>query len=90
VKALTWTALVAGLVVFVGSTIDGFATAGGPYDTGQLDEFHSSGYASLPAYWMGEDLAVAVLLLIFVPCLTVTVGSIGAVIGGLRPRTAQR
>jgi hypothetical protein len=87
VKALTRTALIAGLVVFVGSAIDAFVTAGGPYDTSQLDEFHHSGYTSLPAYWMGEDLAVAVMLLIFVPCLTVAVGSIGAVAVGLRPRT---
>jgi hypothetical protein len=87
VKALTRTALVAGLVVFVGSAIDAFVTAGGPYDTGQLDEFHRSGYTSLPTYWMGEELAVAVMLLIVVPCLTLTVGSIGAVVGGLRPRT---
>jgi hypothetical protein len=86
-KALTWPALVAGLVVFVGSAIDAFVTAGGPYDTGQLDEFHHSGYTSLAGYWMGEDLAVAAMLLIVVPCLTLAVGSIGAVIGGLRPRT---
>jgi hypothetical protein len=87
VKALTSTALVAGLVVFVGSAIDAFVTASGPYDTGQLDEFRNSGYTSLPAYWMGEDLAAAVMLLIFVPCLTLAVGSIGAAIGGVRPRT---
>jgi hypothetical protein len=87
VKALTRPALVAGLVVFVGSAIDAFVTAGGPYDTGQLDEFHHSGFTSLPAYWMGEDLATAAMLLIVVPCLTLAVGSIGAALGGFGSRT---
>jgi len=84
VRTVISTGLIAGLVVFVGLTIDAFATAHGPYDAGQVDQFARTGYPSPPAYWMGEGLAAAVMMLLFIPALTILVGSLGAMAGGVR------
>ncbi|WP_329000048.1 hypothetical protein OHA18_37160 [Kribbella sp. NBC_00709] len=84
VSTATWAGLVAGIAVFVAVAIDGFATADGPYDAGQLSEYAHSGYSSSSAYWMGEDLAESLLLLMIIPCLTISLGIAGAAIANLR------
>ncbi len=84
IRTVTATGLIAGLVVFVAITVDAFATAHGPYDAGQVDQFTHTGYVNPAAYWMGEGLATAVMMLLLIPVLTVLVGSLGALAGGLR------
>jgi hypothetical protein len=91
ISTVLWAGLIAGIAVFIGFTIDGFATANGPYDAGQLSEYARSGNPDPTAYWMGEDLAAAVLLLMIIPCLTIASGTVGAVIanaGNVRRDTA--
>jgi hypothetical protein len=84
IRTVTATGLIAGLVGFVGLAVDAFATAHGPYDASQVDQFTHTGYVNPAAYWMGEGLATAVMMLLFIPVLTILVGSLGAVAGGLR------
>ena len=70
--------------MFIAFTIDGFATANGPYDASQRSEYARSGYPSPTAYWLGEDLAASLLLLMIIPCLTIALGTVGAVIANVR------
>jgi hypothetical protein len=69
----TWAGLVGGLAVFIAVTIDALATTG-PNTGSRTAE-------------VGEGLAISVLFLILVPCLTVVAGTAGAVVGrGRRKR----
>jgi hypothetical protein len=85
ISTTVWAGLTAGIAVFIAFTIAGFATANGPYDASQLAEYAHSGNPSSAAYWMGEDLAASLLLLMIIPCLTIALGSIGTVIATMRP-----
>lgn len=75
-RSTIWAALVAGLAVFIAMTADAFATAGRP--------------SALAAHWMGEDLGAALLLLIFIPALTIAFGMVGRLVGMMiRPRSRR-
>ncbi|HEV7650410.1 MAG TPA: hypothetical protein VGP26_19865 [Actinophytocola sp.] len=78
IASVVWAGLTAGLAVFITLAIDAFATAAGPYDASQLAEYAHSDSTTIAAYWMGEDLAVSLALLLLIPCLTVVAGALGA------------
>jgi hypothetical protein len=90
INTVTWTALIAGIIVFVATTTDALITAGGPYDTSQISEYTNHGYTNGAPYWTGEGLANAFLLLLLIPSLTIATGTAGAVIGRcLSPRSPR-
>jgi hypothetical protein len=51
-----WSGLVGGLTVFIVWAGVTYANAGGPYDTGLVRDFHSSGAHDLATYAVGDDL----------------------------------
>ena len=89
--SVTWAGLIAGLTVFIGNAIDAFATAGSSGDATRLPGYADSGISGSAAYWMGEGLAISLLFLLLIPCVTIILGTPGAVIGDtLRPRAARQ
>jgi hypothetical protein len=68
VTMATWVGLIGGSAVFIAVTIDALATAGSP-NVGS----RTAG--------VGEGLAIAVLLLLLIPCFTVVAGTAGAIVG---------
>lgn len=88
--AVTWAGLVGGLAVFIGNAADAFATAGRSGDATRLAGYAHSGITGSAAYWMGEGLAISLVFLLLIPCVTIILGTLGAVIGdALRPRAGR-
>ncbi|HEY2790807.1 MAG TPA: hypothetical protein VGJ28_00535 [Micromonosporaceae bacterium] len=78
VTMAAWAGLIGGTAVFIAVTIDALATAVGPSATSR-------------AAGVGESLAISVLLLVLIPCLTVVAGTAGASVGRTRrDRTTRR
>lgn len=73
-----WSGLVAGLVVFIVWTIVTYANAGGPYDSGLVNDFHKSGAHDLPTYAIGDSLGSGLVLLLLIPTVALAVGTLGA------------
>lgn len=69
----TLAGLIGGIIVFIAQTIEALATSAGSGDGSRTSE-------------VGEGLAISLLFLLLVPCLTVVAGTIGAVIGNVPPR----
>ena len=74
VAMATWVGLIGGIAVFLAVTIDALATA-------------APNVGSRTAGW--RRLAIAVLLRLLVPCLTVVAGAAGATIATVRPRPSR-
>jgi hypothetical protein len=81
-----FSALVAGLVVFLAYAGDTLLTAGGPYDAGQLRDFPGSGVPDLATYAVNDNLGTAMMLLLFIPAVTAAIGCAGAGVAALLPR----
>ena len=73
-----WSGLVAGLTVFIVWATVTYANAGGPYDTGLVKDFHSSGAHDLPTYAVSDDLGSGLVLLLLIPTVAVALGTLGA------------
>ena len=73
-----FSALVAGLVLFIVYATDILLTAGGPYDAGQVRDFPGSGLPDLATYAVSDNLGSAMMLLLLVPIVTATFGCAGA------------
>lgn len=79
-------ALLAGLLLFLGWVGAAVLTGGQPYDPGLVRDFHASGAPDLATYAVDDDLGTGMMLLLLVPLLTWTLGSVGAfVTAGRRP-----
>jgi hypothetical protein len=64
--------------VFIVWAIVTYANAGGPYDTGLVKDFHSSGARDLPTYAVSGDLGSGLVLLLLIPTVAVALGTLGA------------
>jgi hypothetical protein len=71
-------ALLAGLLLFLGWVGPAVLTGGHPYDPGLVRDFHASGAPDLATYAVDDDLGTGMMLLLLVPLLTWTLGSVGA------------
>ena len=71
-------ALLAGLLLFLGWVGAAVLTGGQPYDAGLVRDFHASGAPDLATYAVDDDLGTGMVLLLLVPLLTWTLGSVGA------------
>jgi hypothetical protein len=85
-----FSALVAGLVVFLAYAGDTLLTAGGRYDAGQLRDFPGSGVADLATYAVNDNLGTAMMLLLLIPAATAAISSAGAGIAARLPRRDTR
>jgi hypothetical protein len=86
-QVVLFSALVAGLVLFLAYAIDTLLTAGGPYDAGQIRDFPGSGLPNLATYAVSDNLGSAMMLLLLVPIATAAIGSAGA---GIAARLSHR
>jgi hypothetical protein len=83
---VVFSALVAGLVLFIVYASDILLRAGSPYDAGQIRDFPGSGLPDLATYAVNDSLGTAMMLLLFVPVVTAAIGSTGAAIAARLPR----
>jgi hypothetical protein len=81
-----FSALVAGLILFVAYAGDILLTASGPYDAGQIRDFPGSGLPDLATYAVSDNLGTAMMLLLLVPVITAAIGCAGAGIAARLPR----
>ncbi len=72
-----WSGLVAGLTVFIVWTTVTYANAGGPYDSGLVTDFNSSGAHDLPTYAISDNLGSGLVLLLLIPTVALAVGTLG-------------
>ncbi len=84
---VVFSALVAGLVLFIVYAGDTLLTAGGPYDAGQIRDFPGSGLPDLATYAVSDNLGTAMMLLLVVPVVTAAIGCAGA---GIAARLRHR
>ena len=84
-QVVLFSALVAGLVLFIVYASDILLTAGGPYDAGQIRDFPGSGLPDLATYAVSDNLGGAMMLLLLVPIVTAAIGSTGAGIAARLP-----
>jgi hypothetical protein len=73
-------AVVGGLLLFLAWVGMAVLTGGRPYDPGLLRDFRSSGAPDLATYAVDDNLGAGMMLLLLVPSLTVSLGSVGSVI----------
>lgn len=72
-----WCGIVAGFTVFIVWTIVTYANAGGPYDSGLLRDFRSSGAHDLPTYAVNDSLGSGLVLLLLIPTTALALGILG-------------
>ncbi len=72
-----WSGLVAGLTVFIVWTTVTYANAGGPYDSGLVNDFHKSGAHDLRTYAISDNLGSGLVLLLLIPTVAIAVGTLG-------------
>lgn len=72
-----WSGLVAGLTVFIVWTTVTYANAGGPYDSGLVNDFRKSGAHDLPTYAISDNLGSGLVLLLLIPTIALAVGTVG-------------
>ncbi len=72
-----WSGLVAGLAVFIVWTTVTYANAGGPYDSGLVNDFRHSGAHDLPTYAISDNLGSGLVLLLLIPTVALAVGTVG-------------
>ena len=73
-------AVVGGLLLFLAWVGMAVLTGGRPYDPGLLRDFRSSGAPDLATYAVDDNLGAGMMLLLLVPSLTVSLGSVGSAI----------
>jgi uncharacterized membrane protein len=57
-----------------------------PTDASTIRAFQASGLPDLTTYVVGDDLGGSIMLLVWIPLLSLTVGAIGGALGASRPR----
>jgi hypothetical protein len=76
-----WSGLVGGLTVFIVWVTMTYANAGGPYDSGLIRDFHSSGASDLTTYAVSDNLGSGLVLLLMIPTVALALGSLTARLG---------
>jgi hypothetical protein len=84
-QVVLFSALAAGLSLFLVYASDILLTAGGPYDAGQVRDFPGSGLPNLATYAVSDNLGSAMMLLLLVPAVTAAIGCTGAGIAARLP-----
>ena len=84
-QVVLFSALVAGLVLFLVYASDILLTADGPYDAGQIRDFPGSGLPDIATYAVSDNLGSAMMLLLFVPIVSAAIGSTAAGIAARFP-----
>ncbi len=72
-----WGGIVAGLTVFIVWTTLTYANAGGPYDSGLVNDFRASGTHDLPTYAVSDNLGSGLILLLLIPTVALALGTLG-------------
>ena len=72
-----WSGLVAGLTVFIVWTTFTYLNAGGPYDSGLVNDFRTSGRHDLPTYAVSDNLGSGLILLLLIPTVALALGTLG-------------
>ena len=72
-----WSGLVAGLTVFIVWTTVTYLNAGGPYDSGLVNDFRKSGAHDLPTYAVNDNLGSGLILLLLIPTVALALGTLG-------------
>jgi hypothetical protein len=85
-RAALVSAVVASLVVFLVLAADTLITGGRPYDTGQLQDFATSGYPDMATYAVSDNLGTAMVLLLLMSVMNAVFGSVGAALASRRGR----
>jgi hypothetical protein len=85
--AALWSGLVGGLSVFIIWVTVTYANAGGPYDTGLVEDFHRSGAHDLTTYAVSDNLGSGLVLLVMIPTVALALGSLSARITAAPRRT---
>jgi hypothetical protein len=85
--AALWSGLVGGLSVFIVWVTVTYTNAEGPYDTGLVRDFHTSGAHDLATYAVSDNLGSGLVLLLMIPTVALAVGSLSARINVAQRRT---
>jgi hypothetical protein len=88
-QVVLFSALAAGLILFLVYASDILLTAGAPYDAGQVRDFPGSGLPDLATYAVSDNLGSAMMLLLLVPALTAAIGCTGAGIAARLPHPTK-
>jgi hypothetical protein len=72
-----WSGLVAGLTVFIVWSTVTYLNAGGPYDSGLVNDFRKSGAHDLPTYAVSDNLGSGLILLLLIPTVALALGTLG-------------
>jgi hypothetical protein len=63
--------------VFIVWTTVTYANAGGPYDSGLVNDFRKSGAHDLTTYAISDNLGSGLVLLLLIPTVAFALGSLG-------------
>jgi hypothetical protein len=78
---------VAGLTVFIVWSVTTYARAGGPYDSGLLEDFRRSHAHDLATYAINDNLGSGLVLLLMIPTIALALGTLGTRLLKTTPRT---
>jgi hypothetical protein len=89
-QAGLWTGLVGALILLVVGMAATYAAAAAgrliPTDAYTIRAFQQSGLPDLTTYVVGDDLGGSILLLVWIPLLSLAIGAIGGALGASCPR----
>jgi hypothetical protein len=89
-QAGLWAGLVGALMLFVVGMWGTYAAAGAgrliPHDAYTIRAFQQSGLPDITTYVVGDNLGGSIMLLVWIPLLSVTFGALGGALGASRPR----
>jgi hypothetical protein len=90
IAAGLWTGLVGALIFLVVGMAGTYAAAAAgrlsPTDAYTIRAFQQSGLPDLTTYAVGDDLGGSIMLLVWIPLLSLAIGAIGGALGTSRPR----
>jgi len=85
-----WTGLVGALTLFVGGMCGTYAAAAAsrliPTDAYTVHAFRESGLPDITTYVVGDSLGGSVMMLLWIPLLSLAIGALGGALGASRPR----
>ena len=84
--AALWAGIVGGLSIFIVWVAVTLTRAGRPYDTGLIRDFHHSTAPNIATYAISDNLGSGLVLLLLVPTVALTLGSLAARLTANTPR----
>jgi hypothetical protein len=85
-----WTGLVGALTLFVGGMCGTYAAAAAsrliPTDAYTVHAFRESGLPDITTYVVGDSLGGSIMMLLWIPLLSLAIGALGGALGASRPR----